>query len=276
MKFKPKLGWLIWLFPISAALFSGWLLANNYRQKEAHIRVTFDSAAGIQIEKTQIRFRGVPIGIVNDLFLSKDLRDVVADIILTKYFSEFAVDGSRFSLVIPNVSLQGVTGLDTILDGTYINVVPGVPGIAKTNFKAGASNSLGETLDDTSSYLLETANAESIAAHDSVTFRGFKVGSVTKLTLSRDGRTVHIQINIENRNAKLIHANSVFWRKAGIQAKFGLFHSEIKVNSMDSIINGGVEFATPDASGPVAKSDQIFLLNSSAPKDVEKWNPKLD
>ncbi len=269
--------WYIWLFPFFAAVISGWLLFDHYRQTGTLIRVYFDDATGIQIEQTQVRFRGIPIGLVKEVYLSDDRRDVIAKILLKKSASEFAVEGSKFSLVVPKVSFQGVSGLDTFIEGTYIAALPGPRQAAeKVDFKVSSSTALTDTLDDTSSYTLETGNAESLSIRDAVTFRGIKVGSVTKLTLSKDAQTVHVQINIENRFTKLIHTNTVFWPKVGVQAKLGLFHSEIKVNSMDSIMNGGIEFATPNEAGPVAKANQKFILTVAAPKDYEKWNPKQE
>nr|BFD68971.1 hypothetical protein HAGR004_39930 [Bdellovibrio sp. HAGR004] len=60
-----------------------------------------------------------------------------------------------------------------------------------------------------------------------------------------------------------------------MQAKLGLFNSEIKVNSFDSILRGGVELATPDAAGEKAKAGTHFQLLEDAPKDWKKWSPAL-
>jgi len=74
----------------------------------------------------------------------------------------------------------------------------------------------------------------------------------------------------------LIRTNSVFWRKAGIKADLGLFNSEIKVNSFDSIMHGGIEFFTPNNPGAVAKAQSRYPLHGEAPKDSGKWNPQLE
>lgn len=274
---SPKIVWLVWLIPLAAAVICGWLLKEHYRQKGILINVAFEDAAGIQAEKTQVRFRGIIIGTVKELVLASDKRDVVAKILIGKEMSEFAANGAKFYLVVPKVSLEGVAGLDTLLEGTYIAALPGSPGAAeKREFKASANSASTDPLDDTSSYTLETTDAESISLRDAITFRGVKVGVITKLDLAKGAQMVHVQMSIENRYAKLIHTNSVFWRKVGIQAQLGLFHSEIKVNSMDSIMNGGIEFATPNDSGPLAKANQKFVLAAAPPKGYEKWNPILE
>jgi paraquat-inducible protein B len=274
---KIKNSWYVWLFPVIALVISGWLVFDFYNQQGPTIKILFDDAAGIQAEKTKVRFRGVPIGTVKDVYISEDQKDVVAEVLLRRDARHFAVDGSKFSLVTPKVNFQGITGLETIFEGTYIAVLPGKPDAdAKNEFKAQSSTTATDPLDDTSFYYIETANVENINPGDSVTYRGMKIGTVTKLVLSKDSRAIHIQINVENRYVKVIRTNTAFWKKVGVQAKLGLFKSEIKVNSLDSIMNGGIELATPSPAGAMAKAGDKFQLYPAAPKDYDKWNTPLE
>ena len=185
-----KSNWYIWFFPICALAISIWLAVDYFQQRGPTIQIYFDDAAGIQAEKTRVRYRGVQIGIVKKVSISEDNQDVIAEVNLHKDAEHFAVQGSRFGLVLPKVNLQGVSGLETLFEGTYISVLPG-PADApeKLVFKAQSNNQSNDSLDDTSSYLLETGNAESISVGDSVTFRGLKIGSVTKMSLSKDSRS---------------------------------------------------------------------------------------
>lgn len=269
--------WYVWLFPVIAVALTTWLIVDYYRQQGPTIRIYFDDAAGIQAEKTTVRFRGVAIGTVRKILISDDRKDVIAEVELRREARNFAVAGSKFALIMPKINFQGISGLETLFDGTYIDVLPGsVNGEEKLTFKAQTTTTATDPLDDTSAYLLETDNAESVSTGDSVTFRGVKVGSVTKLIMATDGRSVFAQINIENKYVRLVRSNTVFWRKSGVQAKLGLFNSEIKINSLDAIMNGGVEFATPNEAGAQAKALHKFKLEGNAPKDSGKWNPKLD
>ncbi len=271
-----KTGWYIWLFPVIAILISGWLLYDYYKQQGPRIIISFDDAGAIQSEKTTLRFRGVPIGTVKDVYISEDQKDAVAEIILRKDAEAFAVEGSKFSLITPKVGFSGVTGLNTLFDGAYISVLPGPPkGLAQYEFK-GLANSATDPLDDTSAYIIETDSVESISPGVAVTYRGLKIGSVTKIHVAKGGQRINVQVNIENRYTFIIRSNTVFWRKIGVQAKLGLFGSEIKVNSMESIMSGGVELATPEPAAPMAKAMQKFPLAPAAPKDLTKWNPVLN
>ncbi len=271
-----KTGWYIWLFPVIAVLISGWLLYDYYKQQGPRVYITFEDASSIQVEKTKVRFRGVSIGTVKDVYISEDQKNVVAEILLRKDAEHFAVEGSKFSLVTPKVGFQGITGLDTLFEGAYIAILPGPPdGREKMDFRGQASGST-DPLDDTSAYIIETESVESINSGVSVTYRGLKIGSVTKVNVAKGGRTINVQINIDNKFTWLIRSNTVFWRKVGVQAKLGLFGSNIKVNSMESIMSGGVELATPIPAAPMAKALHKFPLAPEAPKDLAKWNPVLD
>ncbi len=272
-----RTGWYVWLFPIFAIIISGWLFVDYFKHRGATIRILFDDASGIQAEKTKVRFRGVPIGLVKNVYISAENKDVVVEVSLRKDAEQFAVAGSKFELVVPKVDFSGISGLNTLFEGTYIAALPGpVEADEKFEFKAQSATGSTDTHDDTSSYILETTNAESVSAGDIVTFRGMKVGTVTKLILSKDSQNVHVQINIENKYVKLVRTNSVFWRKVGVQAKLGLFGSSLKISSMDSLLHGGIDFFTPDNAGGIAKPQSKFPLVASPPKDWEKWNPKLE
>jgi len=271
-----KAGWYIWLFPVIALGITAWLLNDYYKTQGPRIRIAFDDAASIQPEKTRVKFRGVSIGTVKDVYLSEDQKDVIAEVLLRKDAEIFAVEGTKFSLVTPKVGFQGISGLETLFEGTYIAMLPGNPdGKEKHDFKS-TSSAATDPLDDTSAYLIESPSVESITVGDAVTFRGLKVGSVTKIVFAKGGQLLQVQVNIENRYTRFVRSNTVFWRKIGIQAKLGLFGSNIKINSMDSIMNGGVEFATPNEAGPMAKALHKFSLAPDSPKDLAKWNPFLD
>lgn len=272
-----KLAWVAWLFPIFAIVITIYLVKQHFYNRGPMIQISFEEASMVQVEKTRLRYRGVNIGTVKKVAISEDQKNVTVSVLLIKEAAEFAVEGSKFWIITPQVSLQGLTGLDTIFGGPYIEVQPGpMDGSRQTEFKGREDSDTHEATENTSPYIIETANAESISKGDAVTFRGMVIGNIGKLTLNKTAQAVEIQLNIQNKYTKLIRTNTVFWRKVGIQAKLGLFGSQIKVNSFDSIMRGGVELAIPDHPGEVAKARARFALVPEAPKDYSKWNPKLD
>ena len=269
--------WFIWLFPIIAIGICGWLVYKHVRERGPIIYISFDDAAGMQAQKTKVRFRGVDIGIVKDITISDDTKKVTAEIELHHDADSFAVHGAKFWIVTAKVSVREITGLDTFLGGTYIAGQPGAfDADEQHEFKATASTDSAEEFENTTAYFVETPNAESLNAGDSVTYRGLEIGNVRHVTLTKNSQNVSVQVQIHSRYLKLIRTNTAFWKKVGVQAKLGLFGSEVKLNSVDSILHGGIELSTPDNPGPSAKPLSHFGLLSEAPKDSEKWNPKIE
>jgi paraquat-inducible protein B len=269
--------WYVWLFPSFAVMICIWLFFDYVDQKGPVIQIRFDDGSSLQPEKTRVRFRGVTIGMVKKVSVSDDDKEVIAEVSLQKEATHFATEGSKFWVVMPKVNFQGISGLETIFEGTYIAALPGKKGGSlQHDFRGKLTSESNESLEDTVAYYLETGNVDSINAGDSVTFRGLKVGSVTKVTLTKSAQTAVVQINVQNKYAKLIRSNTVFWRKLGVQANLGLFKSEVKINSLDSLLRGGIDFFTPDQVGEIAKAQSKFVLNQEPPKDWNKWNPKLD
>ncbi len=76
------------------------------------IQVRFESGDGIQANKTEVLYKGISVGKVTDLHVSKDIKGVVATIEIKKEAQEYLSKDTRFWLVKPRVSLAGVTGLE--------------------------------------------------------------------------------------------------------------------------------------------------------------------
>lgn len=104
-----RTGWYIWLFPVFALMISGWLFVDYFKQRGVTIKIFFDDASGIQAEKTKVRFRGVPIGMVKNVYISEENKDVVVEVSLRKDAEQFAVIGSKFELVVPKVDFSGIS-----------------------------------------------------------------------------------------------------------------------------------------------------------------------
>ena len=78
------------------------------------------------------------------------------------------------------------------------------------------------------------------------------------------------------RYARLVRIGSRFWSASGVDVNVSLFKGvEISVESLRSLVAGGVAFATPDASSPPAKEGTIFVLHDKPQKEWLAWAPKI-
>ncbi|MBA6364359.1 MCE family protein, partial [Colwellia sp. BRX8-8] len=128
----------VWLVPIIALLFGAWLIIKAVSDRGTFITVQFESASGIVVGKTQVRYKGLTTGIVRDVEVSEDLQSVIVEIEMISSSKKMLTDKTRFWYVTADVSFQGITGLDTLLSGSYINVMPDIEeeGKARSHFIA--------------------------------------------------------------------------------------------------------------------------------------------
>src|SRR5439155_873460 len=161
-----------------------------------------------------------------------------------------------------------VRGLTTVITGPYIEVLPG-SGVPKTGFIGveQPSPALGRSGLPTT---LATAQLGSVRPRTAVIYRGIEVGTVTTTTLSRDATVAHVQVLIDSRYARLVRIGSRFWSASGVDVNVSLFKGvEISVESLRSLVAGGVAFATPDAASPPAREGTLFVLHDAT------WEFKL-
>ncbi len=108
------------MLPLVALAIGAWLAWRAFDQAGVDIQVRFESGDGIQANKTEVLYKGISVGKVTDLHVSKDIKGVVATIEIKKEAQEYLSKDTRFWLVKPRVSLAGVTGLETLVSGVYI------------------------------------------------------------------------------------------------------------------------------------------------------------
>lgn len=113
---------LIWLIPFIALLIGLSLAVKAVLDTGPTINVAFRTAEGLVAGKTTVRFKQVDIGLVRQIDLADDHSHVIAKIELRKDASNFAAKDSRFWVVRPRIGASGVSGIDTLLSGAYIEV----------------------------------------------------------------------------------------------------------------------------------------------------------
>ena len=82
-----------------------------------------------------------------------------------------------------------------------------------------------------------------------------------------------VTIAVESDYAYLVRENSVFWNVSGVDFSIGLSGANIHSGTLESLINGGIAFSTPDNTvlAPQAKQGRSFYLNASIKEGWEDW-----
>jgi paraquat-inducible protein B len=241
------------------------------------IKISFDSGQGLQV-KTPIKYQGVEIGEVEKVELQPNLVGVVVTARLMETATKMAREGTTFWVVKPEIGLASTQNIDTLISGRYINLQLG-EGKPKRIFKGLEQPPLIETpISKGLKIVLTAPHVGSIKPDVRISYRQFEVGKVEGLELSDDATQVLIYATIDPEFAPLVRSNSVFWNASGVDVDFGLFKgASIKTDSLESILEGGIAFATPDneVMGDKVKNGTRFVLNSSMQEEWADWRPAI-
>ena len=115
----------IWLVPIVAAFIGLWLIYVTLSNQGPLITLTMVNAEGIVAGKTMIKARSVEVGTVQTVRLSEDLTHVVVTARMAVDTDALLRDDSQLWVVKPRIERQGISGLGTLLSGSYIELLPG-------------------------------------------------------------------------------------------------------------------------------------------------------
>ena len=266
---------LVWVVPVIAAVVAGYLVYGHVQEFGPTITIRFSDGTGLKAGQTEIRYRGVPIGQVTEVELSEDHQHVVVTARLRRAAADIAREGSVFWIVRPEVGIETIRGLTTVITGPYIEVLPGT-GTVKSEF-TGLDRLPPGLGRKGLKIILATAQLGSVRADTRVYYRGIEVGSVTATALSRDATAAHVHVLINQRHARLVRVGSRFWTLGGVDVNVSLLRGlEISIDSLRSLITGGIAFATPeDPKSPPATDGMIFVLHDKPEKEWLRWMPKI-
>ncbi len=253
----------VWFVPVVALLIAAWLAFRAWQAAGPQIVVVFDEAAGISVGKTLVRYRDVVVGQVKDIKLSDDFEKVSIHIEMDHDVDELITENSRFWVVAPRITLGGVSGLETLVSGVNIEMDPGEAGEPRSSF-VGLSEPPGvRSYEEGTPYRLRAETLGALDIGSPVYHRQIRVGEVTRYQLLPEEGQVEIRIFIEAPYNELIRANTNFWNVSGIGAELGAKGVKLKVESLVSVIAGGLAFSTPPSLGEkqdIAEVDRRFYL----------------
>jgi paraquat-inducible protein B len=266
---------VIWVVPLIAAVVAGYLVYNRVRAYGPTITIRFKDATGLKPGETAIRHLGVTIGHVTAVELTEDLDHVLVTAQLRRTPVWIAREGSIFWIVRPELGASSISGLGTVISGPHIEVLPGA-GERKLEF-VGIESSPVLLERNGLKIVLLSSRVGSLRPNSPVYYRGVEVGVVRDTQLSSDATMVSINLFIRQRYAGLIRSGSKFWNVSGVDISAGLFKGvEVKMESLRSLVAGGIAFATPDdPKAPRARNGMAFPLYAEPNKEWLAWSPKI-
>jgi paraquat-inducible protein B len=245
---KPSGISIVWLIPIVAALVGGWLAYKTISESGPTITITFEDASGLEAGKTKIKYKSVTVGQVETVEI-EDLQRVLVTAKMSKRSEKYMKEDTQFWVVRPRIGAGGVSGLETLVSGAFIGIAPRATGAPTNNF-TGLEKPPGVHVDEKgATFKLHTKGLGSVVGGTSIFHRDIKVGRVVDYEFSEDKENVIIDIFIEDPYHLLVHNSSRFWLKTGIDVNYSAEGLEFKVESLATLLGGGISFDTEVTAG---------------------------
>ncbi|GDX04246.1 MCE family protein [Buttiauxella sp. A111] len=252
-----------WLLPIIALMIASWLIWSTWEERGTTATIDFLSADGIVAGRTPVRYQGVEVGTVQSISLSKDLRKIEVTVSVKSDMKDALREDTQFWLVTPKASLAGVSGLDALVGGNYIGMMPG-KGKPQEHFTALDTQPRYRLNNGELMIHLHAPDLGSLNSGSLVYYRKIPVGRVYDYTINNNNQGVTIDVLIDRRFTKLVKKGSRFWNVSGVKADFSLSGAQVQLESLAALVNGAIAFDSPEHSAEAKAEDEFGLYEDLA------------
>ncbi len=249
----------IWILPLLALCIGGLLLFKDYQDSGFIIKVQIKDATGLTPDKTKVYFKGLPVGTVKSFAVNPDLQWIDVNIEMVKEAKEELTEDSKIWIVRPEVSFNKITGLDTLVKGSYFEVQPGNSKIPGTDFVALSSAPALSSRVPGLHLTLHSEHDVSLGPGSPVYFKKVEVGEVVSNTL-QDDASIETQILIYPNYTKHVTEKTLFFISQGVQLDANLPKLSIHIDPLKTILLGGVSFMTPPGGKELKTSKTVHPL----------------
>src|ERR1700734_2183554 len=115
---------LVWIVPLLAVAVVAGLAIRAFADRGPLITISFSDAEGIEPGDTKIRHKDVDLGTVESLYLNADMSRVFVRARMRRSVTPHLTSNTRFWIVKPRVGVGGISGLSTLVSGSYIEMYP--------------------------------------------------------------------------------------------------------------------------------------------------------
>jgi paraquat-inducible protein B len=228
------------------------------------IRIQFKNGRGLLAGKSELRYLGVPIGLVEQVITKKGSLEVIAR--FRAGYDFIRRSGATFGVVHAAFSLKGISGIETLVSGVYIDCVPGTGAEFSDTF-VGLETSDPQILERAGMEIFVSAPKTTVLPGAQIVYRDTAVGEVTDKGLTADGSQVLLTVRIDKDYEHLVRENSRFWDASALEASLGFIKLKIPTGTIAGPA-GRVAFVTPGEPGPPARAGSVFALFPKSQQNV--------
>lgn len=262
----------IWLLPLATVMLVGYLVIKLVHDRGPTISITFESADGLTAQQTQVKYKAVTLGTVEQIDLAEDLAHVIVKVRMSEQSAALLTDKARFWVARPRLGggLAAVeSGLETLVSGAYVAVDPGPKGGKHQTEFIGLEKPPSVRSDEPGSvYFLNADALGGLGEGAPVFYRDVAVGEVLSADLEDNSQNVRVRIFVRAPYNRKIVPETRFWNASGIRVNTGADGLRVELQSLKSLVSGGIAFRAPPGAEqhPPSPSEAAFHLYGDEPQ----------
>ena len=251
---------LVWIVPLLAFLVGGWLLFDHIRNTGPKITLYLDSAEGLEVNNTVVRVLSVNVGKITNIRLRGDGKGVELTAQLNADVKDMMKTDTQFWVVKPRIDGSGISGLNTLVSGSYIAFIPGKAEQSKDTFEVSDIPPVAALGQDGLRLKLSGGVGKMLDIGAPVVYESLPVGQVESVHFDPETRRTDYTVFIGHPNDTLINARSRFWLDSGIRLRTDGGGFQLDSAPLGALISGAIAFSTPDKTAKAAAEGQQFEL----------------
>lgn len=268
---KPKFT-VIWIIPIIALLITVWMLFKYQSEQGYTIYIKMTTADGITSGKTEVKVRNVKVGLVKGLELDLSQNGVLAKVQIDNQYGDLLTEDAKFWVVKPRIDQSGISGMNTLLSGAYLELEPGQSQSLSYLFTLQDEPALISNDIEGKRFKLTANSAEVLDVGTSIYFRGYRIGQIESGRFDVDSLAMHYGIFVFSPYDKLITNNTIFWVSSGVDFSLDTSGVQFSTGSLSKLIKGGISVDYPPEQKPndIALANKSYALHKNYAQALEK------
>jgi paraquat-inducible protein B len=254
---------IIWIVPLAAVAIGGWLAWDTLSKEGPTIKISFDGGEGLQAGQSQLKYKDIVFGTVKSLALSPDQTHVVVTVATTREAGPLLTEGTAFWVVKPRLFAGNISGIETLLSGSYIGMLPAATaGKSQREFVGREDPPVLGAHVAGRTFFLKSKRIGAVSVGSPIFFRDLAVGEVLGWDIADMAEYVTIHAFVRAPYDSYVHDQTRFWNASGVSIKLGGTGIDVQMESLKALLLGGVAFETPVADIHTAETseDHVFPL----------------
>lgn len=269
---------LVWLIPLVAAAIAAFLGYRTLRDEGPLITISFRSADGLVAGQTRVRHKAVDLGQVEAIRLSDDMSRVLVTVRMRREADPYLTNRARFWVVRARLSSGSLSGIETLVSGSYIEMDPGGRDGERQYSFTGLEQPPGVRSGEPGrTFQLRAERIGSLGPGAPVFYRDITVGEVLGYDIGNGTGPVTVTVFVRAPYDGFVRQGTHFWNASGLSVQVGSQGIHIEVASLQAVLSGGVAFDAP-RSGPdtpeVPEGTEFPLFRNYAEAEASGYTAK--